>query len=93
MRDNAIVSPGAAERRVATSTDGHRLRLLVVMAQGFPDALPEAWRSYAGIEDARASALAALRHPRVSRVGIVVDESGSTSPLRLVEWVNQPRPR
>lgn len=75
----------AAERyeTIATTEPDSRFRLLIVMAQGPPGALPEAWRSYAQIEDARASALAALRNPHVLRVAIVEDNN----PLRLVEWV------
>lgn len=61
----------------------HRLRLLIVMAQGLPGAFPDAWRSYAQIEDARASALETLRNPQVLRVAIVEDNN----PLRFVEWV------
>ena len=67
-----------------------RLRLLILMTQGGPGALPEAWRSYAHIEDARANASVALRDPRILRVAIIEDGSrlgGSVNPLRLVEWV------
>jgi hypothetical protein len=59
------------------------LRLLIVMSQGLAGALPEAWQSYARTEEARASALEALRNPQVLRVAIVEDNI----PLRLVEWV------
>jgi hypothetical protein len=85
MISNGIRSPDAAEpsgTRVTRERD-HRLRLLLVMAQGSAGAVPEAWRSYARIEDARASALRALRNPQVLRVAIVEDNN----PLRLVEWV------
>jgi hypothetical protein len=80
-----IESRDAAEpwRTRATTGAGHRLRLLILMSQGLAGELPEAWRSYAQIEDARASALEALRNPRVLRVAIVEDNI----PLRLVEWV------
>ena len=71
----------------ATGEPNHRLRLLIVMARGLAGPLPEAWRSYARIEDARASALVALRNPLVPRVAIVEDGLGSTGPLRFVEWV------
>jgi hypothetical protein len=89
MIGNGIRRPDAAERygTRATREPDHRLRLLIVMAQGLAGALPEAWRSYAQIEDARASASEALRNPQVLRVAIVEDESGSTNPLRFVEWV------
>jgi hypothetical protein len=82
-----LQSPEVADRWEATATrePHHRFRLLIVMAQGSAGGLPEAWRSYARIEDARASALQALRDPQVRRVAIVQDESGL--PLRLVEWV------
>jgi hypothetical protein len=60
-----------------------RLRLLLLMAEGLAGAVPEAWRSYARIEDARASAREALRNPYVLRVAIVEDNN----PMRLVEWV------
>lgn len=71
----------------ATGEPDRRLRLLIVMAHGSPGELPEGWLSYRRIEDARASALEALRNPQVLRVGIVED-----NPLRLVEWVgSQPQ--
>jgi hypothetical protein len=92
MIGNAIGLPDTAKRygTAATREPEHRLRLLIVMAQGGPGELPEAWRSYARIEDARASALEALRNPQVLRVAIVEDGSrsfGSVNPLRFVEWV------
>ena len=67
----------------ATGEAEHRLRLLIVMAQGLAGVLPDAWRSYARIEEARASALEALRNPQVLRVAILEDNN----PLRFVEWV------
>ena len=89
MTGTAIGSPDAAEtyETRATTEPDHRLRLLIVVAQGLPGALPEAWRSYAKIEDARASAVEALRNPKVLRVAIVEDGSGSATPLRFVECV------
>jgi hypothetical protein len=57
------------------------------MARGLPCRLPEAWRSYAGIADARAAALEALQDSEVVRVAVVENDSGSTDPLRFVEWV------
>ena len=89
MIGNGIRRPDATERygTRATREPDHRLRLLIVMVQGLAGALPEAWRSYARIEDARASASEALRNPQVLRVAIVEDEPGSTNPLRFVEWV------
>jgi len=89
MIENAIGSSDAAETHETTASTNlhHRLRLLIVMAQGPPGALPEAWRSYARIEDARSSALEALRNPQVLRVAIVEDGSGSANPLRFIECV------
>ena len=84
--------PDAAEpeeTRTATEAD-HRLRLLIVMAQGPAGTLPQAWRSYTRIEAARASALEALQNPLVLHVAIVEDGPGligSAHPLRLIEWV------
>ena len=89
MMGNAIGPPDAAEThetRTTTRPD-HRFRLLIVMAQGPPGGLPEAWRSYARIEEARVNALDALRNPQVLRVAIVEDGSGSATPLRFVECV------
>lgn len=85
MIGNGIRSPDAAEPSGTRPTrePDHGLRLLLVMAQGPAGAVPEAWRSYARIEHARASALGALRNPQVLRVAIVEDNH----PLRLVEWV------
>jgi hypothetical protein len=74
----------------ATREPNHRLRLLIVMAHGPAGVLPEAWRSFARIEDARASASEALRNPQVLRVAIVEDGAGLiglANALRLVEWV------
>jgi hypothetical protein len=92
MIGNAMRLPDAAEPYVtrATREPAHRFRLLIMMAQGPAGALNEAWRSYARIEGARASALEALRNPQVLRVAIIEDGSGligSINPLRLVEWV------
>jgi hypothetical protein len=91
MTGNAVMPPNDGQH-VATLTrePEHRLRLLIVMAQGPASAVPDAWRSYAQIEDARASALAALRNSQVSRVAIVEDGSGlhgAANPLHLIEWV------
>jgi hypothetical protein len=93
MTRNAIGLRDTAQPYGTTATrePEHRLRLLIVMAQGRPGELPEAWRSYAQIEDARASALEALRNPQVLCVAIVEDGSrsfGSVNPLRFVEWVS-----
>jgi hypothetical protein len=65
-----------------------RFRLLAVTAPGLGATLPEAWRSYPNIEDARNSALTMMRDSRVRRVAIVQD----VNVLELVEWIEE-RPR
>jgi hypothetical protein len=79
---DAVRSPYAAEPSgtSATREPAHRLRLLLVMAQGSAGAVPEAWRSYVHIGDARAGALEAPQNPQVLRVAIVEDDH---KPLRL----------
>jgi hypothetical protein len=54
------------------------------MAQGTPGVLPEAWQSYANLDEARFGAQAALRDGRALAVAIVED----SNPLRLVEWID-----
>lgn len=60
------------------------LRILAVMAVGLPGVLPEVWRVYARLEEARVAALNVLRDPRVRGVAILDDHNG---PLSLVEWM------
>ena len=52
------------------------------MSQEIPGVLPEAWRCYDNLDEARIGALSALRDARVLAVAIVDDHNG---PLRLVE--------
>ena len=54
------------------------------MARGSPAVLPEAWRSYLNVDEARTAAAAALRDARV--LGIAIVEDGN--PLRFVEWID-----
>ena len=61
---------------------GVRFRILAVMSEGTPGAVPEAWHSYANLDEARTGARAALRDARVLRVAILEDRN----PLRFVEW-------
>ena len=51
---------------------------------GIAGTLPATWRSYSNIEEARLSALAMMREPRVRRVAIVED----INVLELVEWMD-----
>jgi len=55
------------------------------MSKGTPGVLPEAWRSYANVEEARIGARSALQDARVLKVAIVEDDD---NPLRLVEWTD-----
>ena len=61
----------------------HRLRIIAVMAQGTPGLLPEAWRSYVNLDEARIGAAAALRDTHV--LGVAIVEDGN--PLQFVEWI------
>ncbi len=49
------------------------------MARGSPAVLPEAWRSYLNVDEARTAAAAALRDARVLGVAIVEDGNHSGS--------------
>ena len=62
----------------------HTLRIVAVMAEGHPGVLPEVWRSYLNLEEARMGAAAALRDTRV--LGIAIVEDGN--PRRFVEWID-----
>ena len=61
---------------------GHRFRILALMSEGRPGAVPEAWQSYPNLDEARIGARAALQDARVSRIAILEDGN----PLRFVEW-------
>ena len=61
-----------------------RCRLIPVMAHESPGVVPEAWRSYLNLNEARVAAAAALRDTRVLRIAIVEDGN----PLRFVEWMD-----
>ena len=54
------------------------------MARESPGMVPEAWRSYLNVNEARIAAAAALRDMRV--LGIAIVEDGN--PLRFVEWID-----
>ena len=60
-----------------------RCRLIAVMAHENPGVLPEVWRSYINLNEARVAAASALRDPRV--LGVAIVEDGN--PLRFVEWI------
>jgi hypothetical protein len=62
----------------------HRFRILTDAMPGIAGTLPATWRSYSNIEEARSSAVAIMRDPRVRRVAIVED----INVLELVEWMD-----
>jgi hypothetical protein len=65
---------------------GHRrYRVLATMVQGTAATLPEAWRPYGSVEEARGSAREMLHNHRVLRVAIVEDRI----PPQFVEWVSR----
>ena len=63
-------APPSAKSRVVDrgsllgSNFSHRLRILAVMWQEIPGMLPEAWRCYGNIDEARKGALIAVREIR-----------------------------
>ncbi len=63
----------------------HPFRVLATMSEGTPSALPEAWRSYRNVADARLAARQIIQDPRVLRVAIVEDRP----PLQFVAWVDR----
>lgn len=63
----------------------HPFRLLASMAHGSAGALPEAWRSYRNVDEARRAARDMMRDDRVLRVAIIEDRP----PLQFIEWVDR----
>lgn len=59
-------------------------RLRAVMKQGTAASLPETWRHYPSVEDARAGAKLMYHDDRVLRVMAVTDSVGS-----FVEWIER----
>ena len=76
----------AASSSVISRDDAYcPFRLLALMAQGASGALPEAWRSYHDVGEARLAARDMMRDQRVLGVAIVEDRP----PLQLIEWVSR----
>jgi hypothetical protein len=61
----------------------HPFRLIATMVKGTPGGLPEAWRSYRNVDEARLAARHMMQDPRVLEVAIVEDRP----PLQFIEWV------
>jgi hypothetical protein len=55
------------------------------MRQGTPSSIPETWRPFATVEDARKAVKQMYQDDRVLRALIVTDEA----PPRFVEWVER----
>ena len=72
-------------RAIASEEACHHFRLLATMSEGVPSVLPEAWRSYRNVDDARRAARQMMDDPRVLRVTIVEDRP----PLQFVESVGR----
>ena len=87
MRELHAVRTSKARPSVVLTWDEvyHRYRLLAMMVEGTPSALPEAWQSYRNVEEARGGAQAMLHNDHVLRVAIVEDRI----PLQFVEWVGR----
>jgi hypothetical protein len=62
-----------------------RFRLQPIMRQGTPSSIPETWRPFATVEDARKAVKQMYQDDRVLRALIVTDEA----PPRFVEWVER----
>jgi hypothetical protein len=59
-------------------------RLRPIMKQGTAAGLPETWRHYPFLEEARAGAKLMYQNDRVLRVMVVSDSDGS-----FVEWIER----
>jgi hypothetical protein len=55
------------------------------MVKGAPGGLPEAWRSYRNVDEARLAARHMMQDQRVLEVAIVEDRP----PLQFIEWVRR----
>jgi hypothetical protein len=60
-------------------------RLVLSVRRGSASSVPDAWRSYPTLEQARAAAAVLLRHERVTRIAVVRNES----PPAFVEWLDR----
>lgn len=85
LRPAVIAAPGWPAADGPEEAAHHPYRVLATMVQGTAATLPEGWRSYGSIEEARGSARAMLHNHRVLRVAIVEDRM----PLQFVEWVSR----
>ena len=85
MKTDEMLEPSGTSCNVVIAHGDacHRFRLVATMVQGTAAVLPEAWRSYRNVDEARLAAREMLRNQRVLRVAIVADDP----PLQFIEWV------
>ena len=84
-RPAITAEPGSPAANGPEEAAHHRYRVLATMVQGTAATLPEAWRSYGSIEEARGGAREMFHNHRVLRVAIVEDRI----PPQFVEWVGR----
>jgi hypothetical protein len=60
-------------------------RLILSVRRGSASSVPDAWRHYPTLEQARAAAATLLRHERVTRIAVVRNEA----PPAFVEWLDR----
>ena len=85
LRPAVTAEPGCPAASGSEEAAHHRYRVLATMVQGTAAALPQAWRSYGSIEEARRGAREMFHNHRVLRVAIVEDRL----PPQFVEWVSR----
>lgn len=70
---------------MSAKAEGPALRLRPIMRQGTASSIPEVWRRFSTVEEARQAVKQMYHDDRVLRVSIVTD----TAPPRFVEWVER----
>ena len=76
---------GGRSAVIARDDACHPFRLVATMVKGAPGGLPEAWRSYRNVGEARLAARHMMQDQRVLEVAIVEDRP----PLQFIEWVRR----
>ena len=76
---------GGRSAVIARDDACHPFRLVATMVKGAPGGLPEAWRSYRNVDEARLAARQTMQDQRVVEVAIVEDRP----PLKFIEWVRR----
>lgn len=78
------VIDGTRPWRQAGAMESH-FRLRPIMRQGTAASIPETWRRFSSIEEARQAIKPMYHDDRVLRIFIVTDDA----PPRFVEWVER----